>query len=200
MAYDSWKKYESAERWTSYYTQVDEVLHFQGKTCLEVGVGNGIVSDALKRQGLDVITLDIDPALAPDVVGSVERILLPDVSVDVSLCAEVLEHLPFEKFEACIKELARVSRLGLVLSLPHWGYTSRVILDLPGLPPLRAAWKLPIKKILSPGGVHFWEIGRADYPLSRITKILRQHFSLEKDWLSPWMPYHHFFRLRKRPL
>lgn len=198
MPYESWKRYEFEERWTSYYRQVNEVLSFAPQDCLEIGVGNGYVTDALRRQGVTVHTLDIDAALAPDIVGSVEKIPLPDKSVDVVLCAEVLEHLPFDRFEACIAEIERVSRLGAVMSLPHWGYTIRIILDLPGLPPIRWAWKLPIARTISPGGVHCWEIGRTGYPIGRITGVMKKYFSVESEWLSPWMPYHHFFRLKKR--
>jgi hypothetical protein len=136
MSYASWKRYESEERWTSYYTQINEVLGRSPDSVLEIGVGNGIVSDALKRQGIQVQTLDIDPELKPDFVGSVSQIPLADASVDVALCAEVLEHLPFEEFEGCVQELARVSRNGVVLSLPHWGYTFRGVVDIPGLPML----------------------------------------------------------------
>ena len=196
MPYDTWGQYESAERWTSYYTQVNEILGFSGATCLEVGVGNGIVTDALKRQQIQVTTLDIDPTLEPDIVGSVSNIPLPDQSIDVVLCAEVLEHLPFDQFENCIKELARVSRLGLVLSLPHWGYTVRAIIDLPGLPGVRTSWKLPVTTS-TPQGIHEWEIGRKGYPLVRIASLIKKYFILQKDWVSPWMPYHHFFRLVK---
>ena len=195
--FGTWNRYESAERWTSYYTQINEVLRFAPQTCLEVGVGNGIVTDALKRQGVTVTTLDIDGQLEPDVVGSVEQIPLSDGVVDVALCAEVLEHLPFDRFETCVKELARVVRRGIVLSLPHWGYTARLVLDVPGLPKIRWARKLPIKKPIVPGGVHYWEIGRSDYPLERVTTILSHSFTIEHEALSPWMPYHHFFRLKK---
>ncbi len=198
MAYDSWKKYEFEGRWTSYYQQVNQVLSYEPSSCLEIGVGNGIVTDTLRRQGLELKTLDIDPKLGSDIVGSVESIPLPDDAVDVSLCAEVLEHLPFDRFETCVQELMRVSRKGVVMSLPHWGYTFRGVIDIPVLPGIRFAWKLPFTKTIQPGGVHQWEIGRMGYPLSRIVDVLGRHATIETEWLSPWMPYHHFFRLRKK--
>jgi SAM-dependent methyltransferase len=197
-AYASWKRYESAERWTSYYTQVNEVLAFEPERVLEIGVGNGMVSDALKRQGLAVTTLDIDATLQPDLVGSVEAIPVADGAFDVALCAEVLEHLPFEKFETCVRELLRVSRKGVVLSLPHWGYTLRCVADVPLLPPLRWAWKLPTSTVLAQGGVHEWEIGRTGYPPARIRSVIERFATIEKEWLSPWMPYHRFFCLHPK--
>lgn len=196
--FQGWKKYESAERWASYYTQVDEVLAFAPATCLEIGVGNGIVTHALKKQGIAVTTMDLDPGLSPDLVGSVESIAANDAQFDVVLCAEVLEHLPFEKFDACIAGIARVARVGAVISVPHWGYTVRCILDLPGLPSMRKAWKLPIHIEHVPGGEHFWEIGKRGYPLERIVGVLSRYFEVERTFLLPWMPYHQFFRLKKR--
>lgn len=121
--YKSWKQYEDPQRWTSYYEQVNEVLALHPETCLEIGVGNGYVTDVLKRTHVHVQTLDIDASLQPDYIGTVEQIPLKDHAVDVVLCAEVLEHLPYDKFESCVKEISRVAKRGAVISLPHWGYT-----------------------------------------------------------------------------
>lgn len=197
MNFQSWKKYETAERWASYFTQVDEVLRFNPETCLEIGVGNGIVTHALRNNGVKVTTLDFDHALRPDLVGSVEKIPCADGSFDVVVCAEVLEHLPIEKLETCLKELARVSKDGCVISIPHWGRTLRCILDLPALPKIRWVWKLPFKSALPPGGEHFWELGRKGVNTKDVKSAMAKYFKVEKDWLLAWMPYHHFFRLRK---
>lgn len=197
MLFSDWKRYEDPQRWASYYEQVNSVLSFQPKSCLEIGVGNGIVGAALKGQGIELITLDIDPNLAPDHVASVESIPLPDNSVDIVLCAEVLEHLPYAQFEKCLSEISRVCRMGAVISLPHWGYTFRGIIDLPLLK-FRFAIKAPWSTIIKEGGVHYWEIGRTHYPLQRITSSMKNAFDIQSEWLSPWMPYHHFFRLNKK--
>jgi hypothetical protein len=196
--YQTWKKYESPERWASYYTQIDEVLRFGAPTCLEIGVGNGIVGQALRLQGIELHTMDIDASLSPEHIGSVEKIPLPSASVDVVLCAEVLEHLPFDVFAMCLAEIARVARVGAVISLPHWGYTVRALIDIPGAAHIRTAWKLPIHPVHPPGGEHFWEIGKKGYPVARICLAMSSYFDIEKEWILPWMPYHHFFRLRKK--
>jgi 2-polyprenyl-3-methyl-5-hydroxy-6-metoxy-1,4-benzoquinol methylase len=197
MIYQEWKKYDSAERWTSYFTQIDEILKFHPQTCLEIGVGNGIVTQALRNCGIQVMTLDIDPTLQPDILGSVESLPCADAVYDVVLCCEVLEHLPYAKLEACLKEIARVSKRGAVISLPHWGRTFRLILDVPALLKIRHAWKLPFRSALTPGGVHQWELGRHGVDLAQVRRMMTGGFKIEADWLSPWNPYHHFFRLRK---
>ncbi len=195
--YSSWERYEHPERWTSYYYQADLVYSFKPQTCLEVGVGHGFVSHALKTLGISLQTFDVDPELHPDIVGSIEAIPLPDASVDVVLCAEVLEHLPFDRFETCVKEIARVSKKGAVISLPHWGYTLRALWSFP-LWKGSWAFKLPFTKEIPPNGVHCWEIGRTGYPPARIRAVLAKYFTIEKEWLSTWMPYHRFYRLSKR--
>ena len=197
MKYASWERYESAERWTSYYHQVDLVYAYKPASCLEVGVGQGMVTHALRSLDIDVQTLDIDPRLEPSIVGSVEAIPLPDASVDVVLCAEVLEHLPFDRFETCIQEIARVAKQGAVISLPHWGYTMRALWSMP-LWKGSFAFKLPFSRTIPPHGVHCWEIGRTGFPPARIRAVLEHFFLIEKEWLSPWMPYHRFYRLKKK--
>lgn len=72
----------------------------------------------LRRAGIEVTTLDLDPALGTDLVGSVSKIPLTDESVDVALCAEVLEHLPWADVQSAVRELARVARKGAVISVP----------------------------------------------------------------------------------
>lgn len=195
--FSSWKKYENPQRWTSYYYQADLVRSFQPKTALEVGVGHGVVRDAVRSMGISLQTLDIDPDLQPDIVGSVEAIPLADASVDVVLCAEVLEHLPFDRFEQCVKEIARVSKEGAVISLPHWGYTMRLILSLP-LVKIEWVKKLPFTTRIPPNGVHCWEIGRTGYPPERIRAILGKYFTIDREWLSVWFSYHRFYRLKKK--
>ncbi|MFH1620606.1 MAG: class I SAM-dependent methyltransferase [Patescibacteria group bacterium] len=197
MNYQIWTKYESAERWASYYTQVDEVLKFNPQTCLEIGVGNGIVTQTLKNNGVHITTLDLDSNLKPDLVGSVEAIPMTDDQYDVVLCAEVLEHLPFSKLEICLSEIARITKLGAVLSVPHWGYSLRLILDMPILPKVRFVCKLPIKSMLPLGGEHQWELGRIGVNIKDVKAAMSKDFKVEKDWLLPWNSYHHFFRLKK---
>lgn len=55
--------------------------------------------------GLNVMTADIDPSLDPDFICSVtdlSKTFKPN-SFDCILCAEVLEHIPFEYFEIALE-------------------------------------------------------------------------------------------------
>ena len=112
------RAYNSKERHNSYWHQVDEVLALEARTALEVGPGAGIVTDWLRRAGVQVTTVDMDPALDVDLRGSVTDLPLDQGAVDVVLCCQVLEHLPFEEVGTALAELGRVARSGVVVSVP----------------------------------------------------------------------------------
>jgi SAM-dependent methyltransferase len=112
------RAYNSKERICSFWHQVDEVLALGGGRVLEVGPGNGLVTEWLRRAGCEVVTLDHDPELAPDIVGSVPTLPLADREVDVVLAGQVLEHLPWDDALAALREIGRVCRTGAVISLP----------------------------------------------------------------------------------
>ncbi|OJI07347.1 hypothetical protein BK004_01280 [bacterium CG10_46_32] len=192
--------YEPLPRWSSYWYQIHEVLSRNPKTVLEVGVGNHVVTEYLKHAGVSVTTLDVEKKLAPDVVASVTAIPLADASHDVVLAAEVLEHLPFEDFSKALAEINRVTKQHAVISLPHWGSVIAGTLKVPMFPWLRFVWKLKGFKrhILSQNG-HYWEIGKAGYPLGRVKREMHKAgFEIIKDYVIIEYPYHHFFILKKQ--
>jgi SAM-dependent methyltransferase len=110
--------YNSKERVCSYWHQVDEVRGLGARTVLEIGPGAGIVTDWLRRAGMEVTTLDMDPALGANVHGSATDLPFGDDAFDAVLCAQVLEHMPFGEVERALAEFARVGRTGAVLSVP----------------------------------------------------------------------------------
>src|SRR5581483_8336356 len=111
--------------------------------CLIVGPGDGTVPAALRRLDVEVTTLDIDSRLEPDLVGDVRRIPLEAGAVDVSVCAQVLEHIPLGEVGAALAELARVTRRRAVVSVPQRGRMWKLSARLPPLPAIAAAGVLP---------------------------------------------------------
>jgi len=193
----NFKKYEGKERWISYWHQIDEVLRLKPKNILEIGVGTGMVSNYLKEQDIEIKTLDFDSERKPDLVGSVDDIPFNDNSFDLVLCAEVLEHLPFDKFEKSLKELKRISRRSVVLSLPHFGPALKIGFKIPFLKEIKIALKIPYHIQHPNNGVHYWEIGKKGYSLKKIKKIIFKYFEIKNDFV-PWEnQYHHFFILKK---
>lgn len=99
------------------------------ETFLDAGCGEGFVSSILVERfpGLRISAFDFNPASValarernPSVdcrVSSIYEIPWEDGQFDVVGCFEVLEHL--HDPSAALRELARVSRSHLVLSVPH---------------------------------------------------------------------------------
>jgi hypothetical protein len=88
-------KYMSRARWASVWHQLDEVLRLAPASVLEIGPGTGVFKAAATAFGLQVQTLDPDPELKPDFVGSALALPLADAAVDLSCAFQVLEHLPY---------------------------------------------------------------------------------------------------------
>lgn len=186
----------------SYAHQLRAVLGFEPATVLEVGVGAGVVTAALRAMGVDVTTMDVQPELTPDCVASVTALPLRDKQYDAAVCCQVLEHLPFDAFGAALKELRRITRKGLVVSLPDATPHYEVRLVLPKLPKISwsgtrakdpgADWKS--RKWEANG--HYWEIGYEGCNLRTVRNaMVNSGWQIPKTWRVPEMPYHRFFEL-----
>lgn len=159
--------YLKKERWMNFWYQIDGVRCLGGKTVLEVGKGNGLVSETLAKLGLQVKTLDIDERLAPDFTGSVSSVPAADASFDVVLAAEVLEHLPWKEVPRALAEIRRVSVKGAVITLPYPGTILAGAFKAPGIRWVRFIFKLPhFWKHHAFTGEHYWELGKKGYSLS----------------------------------
>lgn len=194
-------KYDSKRRFASYWHQIAEVLAHDPDHVLEVGAGTSFVAHYLKRVGVKITTVDIDPERRPDHVASVTKLPFPDNSFSVILACEILEHIPYPQFLTALKELHRVSGNTIIISLPDATHAAAIQFPIPGVSKVK--WLLtfphlfPKEHFVTAHG-HQWEIGKKDYPLSRITVDIQKHgFSVEKTYRVFENPYHRFFILRK---
>src|SRR3989344_622541 len=160
----AFSRYAFEGRFVSYYWQLREVLALNPQSVLEVGAGDRVFGNFLKNNtDVPYLCVDIAEDLHPDVVGSVLALPFADKSFDVACAFEVLEHLPFEKFDTALAELSRVARTHIVISLPHFGPMLSFSFKAPLLPQLRVAFKIPFLKKHIFNGQHYWEIGKRDY-------------------------------------
>ncbi len=100
-------------KFITYWHQIHEVQKTKPKKFLEIGIGDGFVSNYLgKKKKIKVVTFDNDKKLNPDFVGDINFLskYFPKNSFDTILCAEVLEHLPFSSFKKCLKEMNKISK------------------------------------------------------------------------------------------
>lgn len=88
------------------------------ESVLDAGCGEG---EMLRRgalpPGVRPVLLDRNPDSAAQLLGSVTALPFASRSFDVVTCLEVLEHL--EDPASAVRELARVARRAIVVSVPH---------------------------------------------------------------------------------
>ena len=195
--------YQHKWRLYSFVEQIHETLQLNPRSVVEVGIGNRFTTHALQNVGVEVTTVDFDASVNPDIVASVCDMPLPDACVDMSLCFQCLEHLPFEQFIPGLRELARVSRDYVFISIPdcrphlrleisrgchHQTIWRRTLSHLP--------WRKPQAHEFD--GQHYWELGKAQTPEDVVLAAIQQSgLKLERHYRLTLNPYHHFFLLRK---
>lgn len=194
-------EYLSHGRSYSIAAQLAAIMELAPRSVLEVGVGTGIGAFALRRIGLEVTTLDVQGGLAPDIVGDVRAIPRPDASFDVASCCQVLEHLPLVDLPVALRDLRRVTRRRLVLSLPDITRHCECSFSLPLVGqrgfsfslPVRepdAAWKAARLEAMG----HYWEIGMNGATAGRIgAEIRHAGFDSVRTFRVREIPWHRFF-------
>lgn len=197
------ENYFAKQQLFSQAAQISAIHSLKPSRILELGKGNGFVSDFLEKAGYDVTTFDINERLNPDVVGNVLHLrehFQPD-SFDLISCSEVLEHMPFEYFETVLSQMQQITHRHVFLTLPRSGRTLlslSSILKVPRFMPWDfSVWlRWPSTRILKE---HHWEIDHADYSAKKnIKRILEKYFILRRFSSEPINPYHQHVILEKR--
>jgi len=192
--------YNSKGRFNSYWHQISETLQLNPSEVLEVGIGNRFVSKYLGEQGLNVTTLDINEHLSPGIAGNVLNVPFKDNMFRLINCCELLEHLPYRSFNEALRELYRVSKKNIILSLPDVTTVYRINIELPRIKPIRLLVPHPFPRPFKHeyDGVHFWEIGKLEYPLGRILNDIRSAgFKILKTYRVFEFYFHRYFLLEK---
>ena len=198
--------YFSLHQLCSFAHQIN-LLHSLGpRRVLEVGMGNGFTSAYLQRSGIDVVTVDINPSLSPDICCDLESLPLRlHDSFDAVSCCEVLEHMPFDSFEGSISILRRYADT-LFLTLP---YGRRIVgaggflrlpdnkyIRMPGNKLMGLWLSLPWPRKFLPNE-HFWELDYSRRTSARaVTTVLRRHYSSVQAGVFALNPYHRYFICR----
>jgi len=199
--------YYERRRLYSVAVQAEVLRELRPASVVEIGPGMGVFA-AMFRQlsGATVVTMDIDPTLGPDVIGSVFEMPFADGAFDAAACFQMLEHLPFERFAPALREMRRVARVGLALSLPDCSYalTVRMGVRNPRKDGLVKAWTVQpaswalrrLKQVPNSAG-HYWEIGRRGTPLGVVRRAIGQAgWRIDNEFRTAENAYHRFFVLR----
>ncbi len=94
------------------------------KTALEIGARDGYLSHQLAHYFETLTALDLHlPNIKHErivpVKGDVTALEFSDNTFDVSICTEVLEHIPKHKLQNAAKELMRVTRHNILIGVPY---------------------------------------------------------------------------------
>lgn len=194
------KSYDSKDRIISYWYQIKEIIELNPEKVLEIGIGNGFVSQYLRNRKINILTLDVDERLKPDISGSILEIPFADGSFDTIASFEVLEHLPYEDAKKALTEIYRVSQKYAILSLPDCTSVYRFCISIPKIGLYNKL--IPLPRFKAPkhifDGEHYWEIGKAGYSLDKIiTDIQKTGFEIKKTYRLLENPYHRFIILKK---
>lgn len=196
----NFKSYVTKERWISMWHQLDEVVKFNPAKVLEVGPGPGLFKVSGKAIGLNIETLDIDPDLEPDYVASVFEMPFKDGEFDVVCAFQMLEHLPYEKSLAAFKEICRIAKKGVVISLPDAERRFPFVIQMLNRNKIGIAVRRPTFKLESHSfdGEHYWEVNKNGYELAKIkADFISDRFQLTKSYRVKENLYHRFFVFSK---
>lgn len=196
------RDYDTEQRFLSYFHQIDGVLKLKPHKILEIGIGNSFVANYLKGEKLNIATLDIDPGLNPDVVGSVTNTPFSSDRFDVVASFECLEHIQYTDALCGFREMVRCSKKYIFISLPDATPFISFSLDIGGGNEVSYIFSLPLTRGLLPrpknSGDHHWEIGRGKYKLKKIISDFKTH-NVKLLWTRRYfqIPYHRFFLFEK---
>lgn len=195
--------YFTKTQWMSYFNQVIFVKKCADKLnkvnirVLEIGKGNGIVASILQTIGYNVITWDINPHLKPDKVVDICDVVEISEQYDIVLCAEVLEHIPFQMFEQLVERISLLTSEYFIITLPNAKRFLKINIDVPLFHNL---FIIPAPRFLrhNLSSMHFWEINsQGDTQLERIKRILRNNATIIEDGIIRENPCHYYFICHK---
>lgn len=192
-------RYDDLERWGSYWYQIRAALRAGPQRVLEIGSGTRVFRSYLENRGIDVRSVDIDESRRPDYVADVSDLdatLPAGLRFDCVAAFQVLEHLPYDRFEACLAGLARRAAPWCLLSLPYHGVQFRIAWNFAGLRFSRG-FSVPFLRRWRFDGEHHWELGW-EHPIRAVTRTIARHFEVVQRGFVPENPYHYLWVLRSR--
>ena len=189
--------YVSREQFLSYYNQLLLIHKINPRSILEIGVGGNIIRKMVP-ENIQYTSCDISRDLSPDSVANIEHLPFKSNSFDLVVCFEVLEHLPFEKLQSNLKELSRISKNDVLISLPYANNKFSFSVFIPVIHELKFTFLMPkFYRKHKFDGLHYWEIGKRNYSMSKINKVIQNELNIVNSFTSLDNTYHTFFHCKK---
>lgn len=126
------ERYENPELWDrNRFTPEDHVraaetaawVPLNAASVLDVGCGNGLLTERLRHErfavGVDRSRYALMQFSAPRSRADVTALPFADGTFDCVVCAEVIEHLPLSMYRAALREMARVAKRYILITVPY---------------------------------------------------------------------------------
>lgn len=195
---------DTPEQFASYLNQVQLVTKYtklKGQV-LEIGKGLGFLEFYLEKLQYEVITIDYDKSLNPDMLIDITKgVGLVPKSFDTICAFEVFEHMPYVTYLKVLEELKEVTRNKIIISLPVCSVNGYITCKLRKMKfyksiNIPAFWRTDQNKNLYQ---HHWEIGIYSYMISKIRKDFNSlDLVIEQEGYVEGNPYHKYFVLSKK--
>lgn len=206
----SFEGYNSKHRMLTYWHQIKEITDLKPRSVLEIGVGTGLVAAYIRSIGVHVETVDINPSLHPDHVGSVLGLdkVIEQQSVELVLCARVLHHLDYKVFSTALQQIAYATSRYAVITLPLEDFRIYFMCRYTSSRLYTCTLPFPvfIKRMLFRRGAQaerrqssLWKINDSkDHSLEAVTKVVREFFDIIAAYRIPEDSAHYVMVLSKR--
>ena len=183
------------------------------KRILEIGPGEGFSARNLRELGYEYHTLDFEDVHEPTIKADFQSFDPNTITqrYDITCAFQVLEHFPYHEFTKHIKTLRELSKNYVFISLPYSCRGFSIKLNLQNGQHTRIIKQfdfyfrtnLPNRKYREeykqeyPWAVHYWEIGRKGFRLSKVLADIEScELNILRRFHSP-NPYHYFILCKK---
>lgn len=176
---------------------------------IEVGPGEEFVARNMRSLGYEYHTIDKSDLHNPTMVADFADFDASPLAAayDAACAFQVLEHFPYEQFKPLLRKLASMSKRHVVISLPYSCNGERVTKTFcrgqaysssksEKFTPTNLPNRVYRPEFVAefPWAVHYWEIGRQGFPLSRILADVGAAGLKVYQHLHGHNPYHYFIK------
>ena len=182
--------------WYRYFFILKEVIKFKPKNILEIRAGSEVIKNCLRKFVKDYQVMDINSKLNPDILSDL-REFRPELKekFDCVICAEVLEHMPFEDLEKNLTNIYNylIGEGKAMITIPHRRARVMIITPLSYQKPLivtlpswlksspKSFYQQFIKKRIWIDPHHCWEIGDGKLKKRDVESVIKKiGFSIDK--------------------
>lgn len=119
-----WQDYDSDKSILTKAGDIANLIPHDVQSLLDVGCGNGIITNYLADRIPDVVGVDLSESAlrevkAKTVVSSSDQLPFEDNYFDMVFSSQLLEHLPAESLNLTIKHFKRVSNRYILVTVPY---------------------------------------------------------------------------------